>query len=79
MNTQKNLSIILLPCEMSAIVREFKDSLALPFFDTGMKTDLFQSCDHYEFSKLAGILSATLSKHHLSGFEMALLEFHHLH
>ena len=27
----------------------------------------------------AGILSAALSQHHLSGFEIAQLEFHHLH
>jgi len=39
-----------------------------------MKTDLFQSCA--EFSKLAGILSAALSHHHLSGFEIAQLEVH---
>ena len=32
-----------------------------------------------EFSKFAGILSAALSQHHLSGFETAPLEFHHLH
>ena len=32
-----------------------------------------------EFSKLAGILSAALSQHHLSGFEIAQLEFHHHH
>ena len=32
-----------------------------------------------EFSKFAGILSAALSKHHLSGFEIAPLELHHLH
>ena len=32
-----------------------------------------------EFPKLAGILSAALSQHHLSGFEIAQLEFHHLH
>ena len=31
---------------MSAIVRQFECSLALPFFGIGMKTDLFQSCDH---------------------------------
>ena len=30
-------------------------------------------------SKFAGILSATLSQHHLSGFEIPQLEFHHLH
>ena len=32
-----------------------------------------------EFSKCAGILSAALSQHHLSGFEIVQLEFHHLH
>ena len=30
-----------------------------------------------EFSKFAGILSAALSQHHLSGFEIAPLDFHH--
>ena len=32
-----------------------------------------------EFSKFAGILSAALSQHHISGFGIAQLEFHHLH
>ena len=32
-----------------------------------------------EFSKFASILSAALSQHHLLGFEIAQLEFHHLH
>ena len=40
------LSITLLACEMSPIVRWFEHSLALPFFGIGMKTDLFQSCGH---------------------------------
>ena len=31
-----------------------------------------------EFSRFAGILSAALSQHHLSGFGIAQLEFHHL-
>ena len=31
------------------------------------------------FSKFADILSAALSQHHLLGFEIAQLEFHHLH
>ena len=33
----------------------------------------------FQFSKFAGILSAALSQHRLSGFEVAQLEFHHLH
>ena len=31
------------------------------------------------FSKFAGILSAALSQHHLSGFGIAQLKFYHLH
>ena len=42
----RNLSITLLACEMSAIGWYSEHSLALPFFGIGMKTDLFQSCDH---------------------------------
>ena len=64
-----------LACEMSTI----KHPLALPFFGTGMITDIFQSCGHCYVSNFAGILSAKLSQHHLSGFEIAQLEFHHLH
>ena len=32
-----------------------------------------------EFSKFADILRAALSQHHLLGFEIGQLEFHHLH
>ena len=73
------MSITLLACEMNAIVWYFEHSLALPFLGIGMKTALFQSCGHAELFKFAGILSAALSKHHLLGFEIAPLEFHHLH
>jgi len=40
------LSFTLLACEMCAIVWLFEHSLALPFFEIGMKTDFFQSCGH---------------------------------
>ena len=40
------LSITLLVCEISAIVWQFEHSLALPFLETGMKTDLFLDCGH---------------------------------
>ena len=33
-------------CEMNTVVRQSEHSLALPFFEIGMKTDLFQSCGH---------------------------------
>ena len=42
----ENFEHSFLACEMSAIVQEFKHSLALPSFGTGMQTDLFQSCGH---------------------------------
>ena len=42
----ENLSITWLACEMSANVWSFEHSLALPFFEIRMKTDLFQFCDH---------------------------------
>ena len=32
-----------------------------------------------EFSEFAGILNTAISQCHLSGFEIAQLEFHHLH
>ena len=71
------LSITLLACEMSAIAWYFEHSLVLPFFGIEMKTYVFQS--FAEFTKFACILNAALSRHHLLGFEIAQLEFHHLH
>ena len=44
-----------------------------------MKTDFSSLVATAEFSKFAGILSAVLSQRHFSGFEIAQLEFHHLH
>ena len=37
----KDLSTNLPACEISAVVEEFEGSLASPFFETGVKTDLF--------------------------------------
>ena len=39
--------IPLLASEMSAIVQYPENSLALPFFGIGMKTDFWWSCGHY--------------------------------
>ena len=64
---------------MSAIVWQFEHSLALPFLGIGMKTDFSSPVTTAEFSKFADILSAAVSQHHLSGFEITHLEFHHLH
>jgi len=43
------------------------------------KLTFFSPVATAEFSKFAGILSAALSQHHLLEFEIAQLEFHHLH
>jgi len=53
--------------------------LALPFFGIEMKSDLFSPVSTAEFIEFAGMLSAAISQHHLLGFEIAQLEFHHLH
>ena len=42
--------------------------------DTDVKNSLLDSVGEGE-----GVLSAALSQHHLSGFEIAQLELHHLH
>ena len=52
------LSITLLVCEMSAIVRYFEHSLALPFFGTGMNTDLWKSWVDIFIDSVAKILSS---------------------
>ena len=64
---------------MSAIVQEFEHPLALPFFGLEWKLTFSSPVATAKFSKFAGILSAALSQHHFLGFEIAQLEFHHLH
>ena len=54
-------------------------SFTLAFFGIEMKTDFSSPVATAAFSKFAGILSAALSQHCLLGFEIAQLEFHHLH
>ena len=73
------LSIILLACEMSALCSSL--SILWHCLSLGLEWKLTFSSPMTtaEFSKFAGILSAILSQHHLSGFEIAQLEFHHLH
>ena len=62
-----------------AIVQQFEHSLVLLFFGFEQKVTFSSPVVTAEFSKFAGILSAALSLHHLLGFEIAQLEFHHLH
>ena len=52
----------------------------MPFFGIGMKTDLFPALwPLLSFPSFTGILSVALSQLHLLEFEIAQLEFHHLH
>ena len=44
--------------------------MAFPFFGIGMKLTFSSLVAAAEFSKFAGILSAALSQHRLSGFEI---------
>ena len=54
------------------------------FFGIGLslgmerKLNFFWAVATAEFSKCAGIISAAFSQHHLLGFEIAQLEFHHI-
>ena len=63
----------------SEVGDNIEHSLALLFFGIGMKTDFSSPVATAEFSKFVDILSAALSQHHLLEFEIAQLEFHHLH
>ena len=59
---------------------EFRKMILKNLFTAAMEKLTFSSpVATAEFSKFAGILSAVLSQHHLSAFEIAPLEFHHLH
>ena len=71
----ENFEHALLLCEMSAI------SILWHFLSLGLEWKLTISSPvaTAEFTKFAGMLSAALSQHHLLGFEVAQLEFHHLH
>ena len=73
------MNITLLVSEMSLTVLKFEHSLILPFFGIGMKTHFSSPVAIAELSKFADILCAALSQLHLSGFEIAQLEFLHLH
>ena len=57
----------------------FEQSLELPFFGIGMKTDQFQSCGHCWAFQICGHIECGTFQHHLSGFEISQLEFHHLY
>ena len=69
----------LLACQMSEIVWKFEQSLALSSLGLEWKLTFSSPVVTAEFYKFADILSAALSQHHILGFEIAQLEFRHLH
>ena len=81
------LIMIKISWTMKQISINLKGSIYTGYFCLQLKTeldisnrDIFSSpVATAEFSKFAGILSAALSQNHLSGFEIAQMEFHHLH
>ena len=72
------IAFSLLACEMSTIV--YSLNILWHCLSLGLEWKLTFSSPVATvwFSKFAGILSAALSQHHLLGFEIAQLEFHHL-
>ena len=68
------LSITLLACEMNTIVCSLNILWHCPSLGLQWKLTFSSLAATAEFSKFAGILSAALSQHHLSGFERAQLE-----
>ena len=74
-NMLSRLAIAFLPRRVVRVGLSFKVQ-----GDHGVgKLNFSRSVATVEFSKCAGLLSEALSQHHLSGFEIAQLEFHHLH
>ena len=60
-------------------VEEGKPRWKIDWFDLLAIQGTLESSPTPQFSKFADILSAALSQHHLLGFEIAQLKFHHLH
>ena len=75
--TWRILSVTLLVCGMSAIVW-YRILWCCLSFGLEWKLTFSSPVATAEFSKFAGLLSAALSQHHLSGFEIAQLELNHL-
>ena len=73
------LSITLVACDMNTIVHSLNILWHCPSLGLEWKLTFSSPLAITEFSKFASILSAALSQHHLSGFEIPLLEFYHLH
>ena len=77
--TWRILSITLLECEMSQLCGSLNILWHCLSLGLEWKLTFFSPVATAEFSKFAGILSVALSQHHLSGYEIAQLEFHHIY
>ena len=65
--------------KMNAIVQWFEHSLALPFFGTEMKTDLFQSCSHCWIFQICWHIERSTFTALSFRIWNSSIEFHHLH
>ena len=72
-------SITFLACEMSVMCSSLNILWYCPSLGLEWKLTFSSPVATAEFSKFAGILSATLSQQHLLEFGIAQLEFHHFH
>ena len=73
------LSITLLVCERIQLCGSLNILWHCPFLRLEWELTFSSPVATAEFSKFAGILRAALSQHHLLEFEIAQLEFRHLH
>ena len=73
------LSITLLVCEIEQLCSSWNILWHCPSLGLKWKLTFSSLVATAQFSKFAGILSEALSLHHLLGFEIAQLKFHHLH
>ena len=79
LNIWKFLVLVLLKPGFKNFEYYFEHSLTLLFFGIGRKVTFSSPVATAEVFKFVDILSTALSQHHLLGFEIAQLEFHHLH
>ena len=74
-----NFEYYFLACEMNAMCGSLSILWHYLYLGLEQKLTFSSPVATAEFSKFAGILNTALSQHHLLEFEIAQLEFYHLH
>ena len=70
------MSVTLLVCEMSPVVWQFEHSLSLPFFETGMKTDLTTWMFSIAYAKRTAFAVSKEKKFHFNQSSLKSKEYH---